>query len=174
MIQETYNGRKLKVVKGGEGGTGLTGSINGQPMPARYGVPQREVIEDLRRDIDFVDQSPIDGGRWRPYMYAPGTYELCEEGLHPKVMGEPCLHKLRQADPRCAGRDGHRESPRPFPGGRRPSCVRKACRRGSAAQVPPRLAARRGAWRGPRGRGAPDAPTSDVLVCRCRCCTRNL
>jgi hypothetical protein len=96
MIQETYKGRKLKVVKGGEGGTGLTGSINGQPMPVRYGVPKQEVIEDLRRDIDFVDQAPVDGGRWEACMYAPGTYELCEKGLHPKAVGEPCRHKSCQ------------------------------------------------------------------------------
>jgi hypothetical protein len=96
MIQETYKGRELKVAKGGEGGTGRVGSINGQPMPVRYGVPEQEVIEDLRRDIDFVDQAPVDGGRWAAWMYAPGTYELCEEGLHPKAIGERCLHKSCQ------------------------------------------------------------------------------
>ena len=96
MIRETYKGRKLKVVK--DGGTGgLVGAINGQPMPARYGVPEQEVIEQLRRDIDFVDQDPVvDGGRWDAYMYAPGTYELCEQGLHPKAIGEQCRHKSCQ------------------------------------------------------------------------------
>jgi hypothetical protein len=37
MIRETYKGRKLKVAKASDGG--LVGSVNGQPMPARYGVP---------------------------------------------------------------------------------------------------------------------------------------
>jgi hypothetical protein len=92
MIRETYKGRRLKVVKNRDTG-GLAGSINGHLMPARYGVPEQEVIEQFHRDIDFVDQAPVDGGRWGAYMYAPGTYELCEKGLHPKAIGEPCLHK---------------------------------------------------------------------------------
>ena len=78
------------IVKGGDGGR--VGSVNGQPMPTRYGVPEQEVIEQLRCDIDFVDQAPVDGGRWGTYWYAPGTYELCEAELHPKAIGEPCLH----------------------------------------------------------------------------------
>ena len=72
MSRQTYKGRELKVVKARDG-VGLVGSINSQPMPIRYGVPEREVI----------DQAPIDGGRWGACMYAPGTYELCGIG-HPK------------------------------------------------------------------------------------------
>jgi hypothetical protein len=102
MTRETYKGRKLKVVKNGEAG-GLVGLINGQPMPARYGVPEQEVIEQLRRDIDFVDQDPVvDGGRWDACMYAPGTYELCAND-HPRTPGGPCRH------PYCQGRDGKGE-----------------------------------------------------------------
>jgi hypothetical protein len=96
MIRETYRGHKLTVARGGTGGCGMVGSINGQPMPARYGVPEQEVIAQLRRDIDFVDQDPvIDGGRWGAYMYAPGTYELCENG-HPRTSGGPCRHSYCQ------------------------------------------------------------------------------
>lgn len=62
MIRETYKDRKLKVVKASGGG--LVGSINGQPMPTRYGVTEQEIIEQFHRDIDHVDQAPIDGGRW--------------------------------------------------------------------------------------------------------------
>ena len=92
MIRETYRGRKLKVARGSTGG--LVGWINGQPMPTRYGVPEDEVIAQLRRDIDLVDQDPgVDGDRWAAYMYAPGTYELCGQGLHPKAIGGPCRHK---------------------------------------------------------------------------------
>lgn len=94
MIRETYKGRALKVVKDRNGG--LVGSINGQPMPAEYGTSEQKVIEQFHRDIDHVDQAPIDGGRWGAYMYAPGTYELCEEGLHPKAIGEPCRHSYCQ------------------------------------------------------------------------------
>lgn len=96
MLRETYKGRKLKVTRGGEGRLGTVGSINGQPMPARYGVPEDQVLEQLRHDIDFVDQAPVDGGRWGAYMYAPGTYELCGKGLHPKAIGEPCRHQSCQ------------------------------------------------------------------------------
>jgi hypothetical protein len=46
-------------------------AANGQPTPFRYGVPGQDVIEDLRRDVDFVDQEPIGGGRWEAWMYAP-------------------------------------------------------------------------------------------------------
>lgn len=88
MIRETYKGRALKVVKDGSGG--LTGSINGQPMPTRY-APEQAIIEQFRRDIDLVDEAPVDGNRWGAYMYAPGTYEMCDNG-HPKVIGEPCRH----------------------------------------------------------------------------------
>ncbi len=89
MIRETYKGRELKVVKASGGG--LVGSINGQPVPTRYGVPEQEVIEQFHRDIDHVDRAPVDGDRWGAYVYAPGTYELCDIG-HPKAIGGPCRH----------------------------------------------------------------------------------
>lgn len=93
MTRETYKGRKLKVAKGEWGG--LVGLINGQPEPIRYGVPDREIIAQLRRDVDLVDEGPINGDRWGAYMYAPGTYELCGNG-HPKTIGEACLHSYCQ------------------------------------------------------------------------------
>ena len=96
MTLETYKGRKLKVVKAAGGG--LVGSVNGQPMPARYGVPAQEIIAQFRSDIDHVDQAPVDGGRWGAYMYAPGTYELCGNG-HPRTPGEPCKHPYCQERP---------------------------------------------------------------------------
>lgn len=94
MIQETYKGRKLKVTKDGRTG-GLVGSINNQPMPTGYGVTEQELIEQLHRDINLVDQAPVDGGRWGAYMYAPGTYELCQNN-HPKTPGKPCKHSCCQ------------------------------------------------------------------------------
>ena len=86
---ETYKGRRLKVVKDKASG-GLVGSINGQPMPAEYGVSEQKIIGQFHRDIDLVDRLPIDGG-YGAYMYAPGTYELCGEG-HPVAIGGECLH----------------------------------------------------------------------------------
>jgi hypothetical protein len=88
MTRETYKGRKLKVVKGEHGG--LVGSINGQPMPTEYGVTAEKIIAQFHRDIDLVDERPIDGGSGE-YMYAPGTYELCAEG-HAKAIGGACRH----------------------------------------------------------------------------------
>jgi hypothetical protein len=101
VISETYKGRKLKVLKAGGG---LVGSINGQPMPTRYGVPEQEIIEQLHRDVDYVDQMPVDGGRWGAYMYAPGTYELCDND-HPKTPGQPCRHSSCQQAARPDGRE---------------------------------------------------------------------
>lgn len=89
MLSETYKGRKLRVRKGRE--CGLVGEINGQPMPTRYGVPEQEIVGQLRRDIDLVDAAPVDGNRWGAYMYAPGSFTLCESG-HPVALGGQCQH----------------------------------------------------------------------------------
>ena len=94
MIQETYKGRKLKVVRAKDG-LGRVGSINGQPMPGSYQA-EEAIAGQLRRDIDYVDRDPVDGDRWGAYMYAAGTYELCEKGLHPKAIGGQCRHKSCQ------------------------------------------------------------------------------
>ncbi len=92
-LRETYKGRKLKVVKDRNGG--FVGSINGQPMPTVHGGPEQKIIEQFHRDIDLVDQAPVDGGRWGAYLYAPGTYELCDNE-HPKAIGESCRHSYCQ------------------------------------------------------------------------------
>lgn len=89
MFSETYKGRKLRVRKIGPGG--LVGEINGQPMPVRYGAHWQEIIAQLRRNIDLVDQAPVDGNRWGAYMYAPGMFTLCESG-HPVALGGQCEH----------------------------------------------------------------------------------
>jgi hypothetical protein len=104
MSRETYKGRELKVVKARDG-VGLVGSINSQPMPTRYGVPEREVIEQFHRDIDHVDQAPIDGGRWGARMYAPGTYELCGIG-HPKKEVSALVTRTRDGALSVAYTDG--------------------------------------------------------------------
>ena len=95
MTTETYKGRRLRVRKGQDGG--LVGSVNGQPMPTRYGVPAAKIIEQLHRDIDLVDQAPVDGGRWNAYWYAPGTYTLCEHD-HPVALGKRCRHPYCQQE----------------------------------------------------------------------------
>lgn len=90
MIRETYKGRKLKVVKGPHGG--LVGSVNDQPMPTIYGTTEQKIIQQFHRDIDYVDREPVNGASWGAYWYAKGTYEICDLGLHPRGIGEPCRH----------------------------------------------------------------------------------
>ena len=93
MTTELYKGRSLRVMPARGG---LVGSINGQPMPARYGVSEQDILGQFHRDIDHVDQAPVDGGRWGAYMYAPGSYELCAEG-HPVAVGGQCRHPYCKA-----------------------------------------------------------------------------
>jgi hypothetical protein len=51
------------------------------------------VLAGQRAWIDVIDQDPIvDGDRWAAHWYAPGTYRLCEEGLHPVALEGECRH----------------------------------------------------------------------------------
>ena len=70
MIRETRKGRKLRALKAGV----ALGRRGKHQRPADAGlVPSRERDHRACRDIDFVDQAPVDGGRRGAYMYAPGT-----------------------------------------------------------------------------------------------------
>ena len=54
MSRETYKGRELKVVKAPQ--RRRSRRLHQQPADAtRYGVPEREVIEQFHRDINHVD-----------------------------------------------------------------------------------------------------------------------
>lgn len=77
MIRETYKGRKLKVVKGGEYGY-VRLFVNGVNRGTSLRT-EAACIENAKSTIDFVDETPYEG-RWAEEWYAPGTYELNEHG----------------------------------------------------------------------------------------------
>ena len=92
MTTETYKGRKLQVKQGREWGT-LVCTVNGGEPLNETGLDEQAAMGHLRAWIDMVDRDPVvDGGKWAAEMYAPGTYELCEEGPHPVAIGGRCRH----------------------------------------------------------------------------------
>lgn len=101
MIRETYKGRKLtaRKGKGSEWGTVVI-TCNSEVVSRPTTLDLEGALKSVRATIDYVDQSPVDGGRWGAYLYAPGTFEMCPEGLHPQVIGGPCTH------PTCAAKRG--------------------------------------------------------------------
>lgn len=92
MLTETYKGRKLRVKKGREWGT-LACTINDGPSLSETSLDEQAAMTHLRAWVDLVDRDPVvDGSRWGAYMYAPGTYTLCDEGPHPVALGDQCRH----------------------------------------------------------------------------------
>ena len=94
MLSDTYHGRKLRVKKGREWGT-LDGFVNGHSKMTAYGragVDEARLLASLRTEIDFIDREPVNGDRWGAEWYAPGTYTMCGEGLHPVALGGECQH----------------------------------------------------------------------------------
>lgn len=93
MKTETYKGRKLKVRIGrGQDIGKLFITVNGHTWTS-YGHDEERALAQLCRNIDFIDQDPVvDGGRWSAYWYAPGTYKMCSEDLHPVALNGECRH----------------------------------------------------------------------------------
>lgn len=91
MIRETYRGRKLTVRKGREWGTALV-TCNGEPVAWPVTSDLGAALAPIRAQIDAIDREPVNGERWPACWYAPGTYELCPEGLHPQERGGQCQH----------------------------------------------------------------------------------
>lgn len=106
MTRETYKGRKLTVRKGREYGTTVV-TCNGEHFATPSTYDQAAALEYARRTIDYVDSEPVNGDKWPANYYAPGTYEMCPEDIHPQAIGGPCLHttciRKRQAS-ESAGR----------------------------------------------------------------------
>ncbi|WP_214103216.1 hypothetical protein [Acrocarpospora catenulata] len=88
MLRETYKGRKVVIKKGRDWGT-VAVHINGVHCWARVCTAEAALAQ-AKRDIDFVGEE-IDGASWGPEWYAPGTYEICDEG-HPRAIGGACTH----------------------------------------------------------------------------------
>lgn len=96
MLTETYKGRKLKVTKGREWGT-LVGTCNGTPVAWPISRDEAACMQGIRSQIDWIDERPVDGGRWGTEWYAKGTYTICERsGIHPVALGGACLHPYCQ------------------------------------------------------------------------------
>lgn len=91
MLTETYKGRRLRAQRGQQWGT-LAVKVNGQLVATLTSRDEAAALAQLRRDIDWIDQEPVNGDRWAAYWYAPGTYQLCPEGLHPVALGGLCQH----------------------------------------------------------------------------------
>lgn len=91
MKTETYKGRKLKVVKGRGRDFGYTRSfVNGAEQYPHQG-DEDGALCSLRGTIDHADEVGVSSGRYGPHWYAPGTYELCDNG-HARPLDGPCGH----------------------------------------------------------------------------------
>lgn len=89
MIRETYKGCKIKVIKGRE--FGWTRVIVNGVDQGDHIESQERALESAKNTIDFALKVGVDSGRFGAHWYAPGTYELCEEG-HAKPIGGECGH----------------------------------------------------------------------------------
>jgi hypothetical protein len=91
MKTETYKGRKLKVVKARGADFGYTRvTLNGTDMGKHLG-DEDAALSWLRGSIDFADEVGVSSGRMGDEWYAPGTFDLCDEG-HAKEIGGECGH----------------------------------------------------------------------------------
>ncbi|MFJ9213055.1 hypothetical protein [Streptomyces sp. NPDC102264] len=89
MKVEMYKGRKLKTVKGKERGY-VRHFINGVDL-GRHQGNEESALTYMRNTINVIDEDDINGDRWAPEWYAPGTFEECEAG-HAKKIGGECRH----------------------------------------------------------------------------------
>jgi hypothetical protein len=96
MLSETYRGRKLKVKKGREWGT-LVGTVNGTPVTWPMSRDEAACLAQIKAQIDWIDQEPVNGARWGAEWYAPGTYTMCGEGIHPVALDGECRHPYCEA-----------------------------------------------------------------------------
>ncbi|MFD9442100.1 hypothetical protein [Streptomyces sp. NPDC060001] len=91
MKRETYKGRKIKVVAGRGNGFGRTRvTLNGVELGSWMG-DEDKTLRSIRGSIDHADEVGVSSARYGAEWYAPGTYELCDEG-HAKEIGGECGH----------------------------------------------------------------------------------
>lgn len=93
MMNETYKGRKLKVRAGRKADFGkMFVTVNGVTW-TEIGHDEAKALASQRNWIDFIDQDPVvDGDRWAAHWYAPGTFKMCETGVHPVALDGECRH----------------------------------------------------------------------------------
>lgn len=91
MKRETYKGRKIKAVAGRGADWGYTRiTLNGVDMGKSLGN-EDEALTSTRSYIDHADEVGVSSARYGAEWYAPGTFELCDEG-HAKEIGGECGH----------------------------------------------------------------------------------
>jgi hypothetical protein len=91
MKRETYKGRKIKVVAGRGADWGYTRvTLNGVDMGKSLGN-EDGALTSTRSYIDHADEVGVSSARYGAEWYAPGTFELCDEG-HAKEIGGECGH----------------------------------------------------------------------------------
>lgn len=93
MKTETYKGRKIKVRAGRKADWGkVFVTVNGVSW-TENGHDEDKALASQRAWVDFIDQDQVvDGDRWAAYWYAPGTYRLCDESIHPVALDGECRH----------------------------------------------------------------------------------
>lgn len=91
MKRETYKGRKIKVVAGRGANWGYTRiTLNGVDM-GKWMQSEDEALRSTRSTIDHADEVGVSSAHYGAEWYAPGSYEMCEEG-HAKEIGGACGH----------------------------------------------------------------------------------
>ncbi len=93
MIRETYKGRKLKVVKtrGADWGYARL-TVNGVDQ-GKYLGDEANALRSAKGTIDHADEVGVGSARYADHWYAPGTYELCDNG-HAQEIGGLCGHSF--------------------------------------------------------------------------------
>jgi len=97
MKTKMFNGCKIRVRagKGAESGRMIV-TVNGESFPTVEKFDEAKAVAEIERDLADIHSEPIDGDRWPAHFYAPGTYELCDAGIHPREIGGQCKHATCQ------------------------------------------------------------------------------
>lgn len=92
-MTEMHSGCKIKVRAGRKQAWGtMIALVNGESFPVAEKFEEAQAVAEIKRTLDLVHSAPVDGDRWPANFYAPGTYELCDEGIHPREIGGQCQH----------------------------------------------------------------------------------
>jgi hypothetical protein len=104
VIRETYKGRRLVARTGQQHGR-VDVTCNGELAHWQTGRDLAAALVPVRAQIDAIDAEPVNGDKWGAHWYAPGTYEMCPEGIHPQAIGGQCQHFtcIRKRQPATAG-----------------------------------------------------------------------
>ena len=93
MITDTFNGCKIKVKAGrGQHWGEMFAFVNGERFSVSERRDEAEAVAEIKRVLAPIHAEPIDGDRWAAHCYPPGSYEMCDEGLHPREIGGQCTH----------------------------------------------------------------------------------